>query len=199
MAETHELRLKIDAGAAHSGARQFKGAIEAVRAAVRGLEKDSAGAFTKLRSIKPEIDVTPLTRATTETNKLTSASDKAQQPSLRPPVPCARLNRRRSASLSAWGTLAILPVSLSLKPPCSTCASSLTNATSTLGVVAAKSQFDDLRSSLLQTTVTAEYSRGEQAQLAREMEEASRSAATHGETLDRLRAKYNPLYSASKQ
>lgn len=76
---------------------------------------------------------------------------------------------------------------------------SLTNATSTLGVGAAKSQFDDLRSSLLQTTVAAEYARGEQAQLAREMEEASRAAATHGETLDRLRAKYNPLYSASKQ
>ncbi|MBA84928.1 MAG: hypothetical protein CML60_05825 [Rhodobacteraceae bacterium] len=31
------------------------------------------------------------------------------------------------------------------------------------------------------------------------MEQASRAAAAHGETLDRLRAKYNPLYSASKQ
>ncbi|MCA2009117.1 phage tail tape measure C-terminal domain-containing protein [Tritonibacter mobilis] len=31
------------------------------------------------------------------------------------------------------------------------------------------------------------------------MEQANRAAAAHGETLDRLRAKYNPLYSASKQ
>ncbi len=76
---------------------------------------------------------------------------------------------------------------------------SLTNATSTLDVRAAKSQFDDLRSSLLQTTVAAEYARGEQAQLARQMEDSARAAAAHGETLDRLRAKYNPLYAASKQ
>lgn len=49
MAETHELRLKIDAGAAKSGARDFTAAIEAVKRAVRDLERDSTGAFTKLK------------------------------------------------------------------------------------------------------------------------------------------------------
>ena len=49
MAETHELRLKIDAGAARRGARDFTAAIEAVKRAVRDLERDSTGAFTKLK------------------------------------------------------------------------------------------------------------------------------------------------------
>ncbi|AMO44104.1 tail length tape-measure protein [Roseobacter phage DSS3P8] len=49
MAETHELRLKIDAAAAKSGSRDFTAAINAIKAAVVGLERDSAGAFTKLQ------------------------------------------------------------------------------------------------------------------------------------------------------
>ena len=48
MAETHELRLKINAAAAKSGSRDFVRAITAIKAAVRGLEKDSAGVFKRL-------------------------------------------------------------------------------------------------------------------------------------------------------
>ena len=48
MAETHELRVKIDAGAAERGSRQFVSAVAAIRAAVRGMERDSSGAFTRL-------------------------------------------------------------------------------------------------------------------------------------------------------
>ncbi|UVD36479.1 tape measure protein [Rhodobacter phage RcXuper] len=49
MAETHELRLKIDAAAAKAGSREFTAAVDAVKRAVRDLERDSSGAFTKLR------------------------------------------------------------------------------------------------------------------------------------------------------
>ncbi|WNL50652.1 tape measure protein [Ruegeria phage RpAliso] len=49
MAETHELRLKIDATAAKRGSRDFTAAIEAVKRAVRELERDSSGAFTQLK------------------------------------------------------------------------------------------------------------------------------------------------------
>jgi tape measure domain-containing protein len=49
MAETHELRLKIDASAAKRGGREFTSAVDAVKRAVRDLERDSTGAFTKLR------------------------------------------------------------------------------------------------------------------------------------------------------
>lgn len=203
MAETHELRLKIDAAAAKRGAAEFKGAIKSVRKAVRDLERDSNGAFTKLRNIRPEIDVSPLTRATTATNKLSSSSDRA----------AANIKRTALASASAMRTseqaaqrLALRMGDLGntsgiaqLESALTRLRSNLTNATSTLDVRAAKSQFDDLRSSLLQTTVATEYARGEQAQLAREMEQSSRAAAEHADTLDRLRAKYNPLYAASKQ
>lgn len=203
MAETHELRLKIDAGAAQSGARQFTSAINAVKAAVRDLDKDATGAFTKLKSIKPEIDVTPLTRARSETDKLTSASDKAAATIQRTALASAsalRTSEQAAQRLALrMGDLGDARGIVQLEAALQRMRHSLTNATSTLDVRAAKSQFDDLRSSLLQTTVAAEYARGEQAQLAREMEEASRAAAAHGETLDRLRAKYNPLYSASKQ
>lgn len=49
MAETHELRLKIDASAAKRGSREFIAATNAVKQAVTGLEKDTDGLFTKLK------------------------------------------------------------------------------------------------------------------------------------------------------
>lgn len=203
MSETHELRLKIDASAAQSGARQFTAAIAAVRKAVEGLDRDTTGAFTKLRNVKPEIDVTPLTRATTATDKLSSSSDRA----------AANIKRTALASASAMRTSEQAAQRLALRMgdlgdtsgiarienALTRLRSTLTSATSTLDVRSAKSQFDNLRSSLLQNTVAAEHLRGEQAQLARETEEAARAARMHATELDRLRAKYNPLFGASKQ
>lgn len=49
MAETHELRLKINAGAAKSGAREFTSALNSIKRAVRDLERDSTGVFLKLK------------------------------------------------------------------------------------------------------------------------------------------------------
>jgi tape measure domain-containing protein len=49
MAETHELRLKIDAAAAKRGSREFTAAVNAIKLAVRDLERDSTGAFTRLK------------------------------------------------------------------------------------------------------------------------------------------------------
>lgn len=49
MAETHELRLKINAAAAKSGAREFTGALKSIKLAVRDLERDASGAFLKLQ------------------------------------------------------------------------------------------------------------------------------------------------------
>lgn len=55
MTETHEIRLKIDAGAAQEGSRQFSAAVNAVKTAVRGLERDSSGAFTKINKSMKEL------------------------------------------------------------------------------------------------------------------------------------------------
>ena len=48
MAETHELRLKINAAAAKRGSRDFVSAVNAIKTAVRGLDRDSSGVFTTL-------------------------------------------------------------------------------------------------------------------------------------------------------
>lgn len=55
MAETHELRLKIDAASAKSGSREFVAAVDAVKRAVRDLERDSTGAFTTLKKNMDDI------------------------------------------------------------------------------------------------------------------------------------------------
>jgi tape measure domain-containing protein len=53
MAETHELRLKIDAAAAKRGGKEFSAAIRAIIQNVRDLERTSTGTFAKLqKSIK---------------------------------------------------------------------------------------------------------------------------------------------------
>lgn len=48
MAETHELRLKINAAAARAGAREFVAALNSIKSAVRQLDRDSNGVFTRL-------------------------------------------------------------------------------------------------------------------------------------------------------
>lgn len=49
MAETHELRLKINAAAARAGAREFVAAISAIKRSIQELDRDSDGAFTRLK------------------------------------------------------------------------------------------------------------------------------------------------------
>ena len=210
MSETHTLNLKIDASAAESGARRFTGAINAVKKAVKYLDRDSQGAFKNLARIKPEMDVTPIKRATTETDKLakatastTAASDRAaaaikrtalaSASSLRTSEQAAQRLALRLGDIGNTAGIAELDAALVRLR------GSLTNATDTLDVRAAKSQFDDLRSSLLHNTVAAEYLRGEQAQLARQTVEAATAAQTHAASLDALRAKYNPLYAESQK
>lgn len=50
MAETHELRLKINAAAARSGAREFVAAIRSIQTAVENLDNRSDAAFTHMLS-----------------------------------------------------------------------------------------------------------------------------------------------------
>ena len=70
MAETHSLQLKIDASAAQAGAKQFTAAINAVKNAVKDLDRDTTGAFTQLQNIKPNIDTTNIKRASNDANTL---------------------------------------------------------------------------------------------------------------------------------
>lgn len=210
MATEHELRLKIDAAAAQAGARQFSAAIESVKRAVKDLEKDSTGAFTQLRKIRPEVDVTPLRSAQREAQGLGSALTGAATASDRA---AANIQRTALASASAVRMaeqaaqrLALRMADLgdthgvaSITTALAAMKAQLVNATSTLDVRRAKSGFDDLRSGLLQSTVAAEYARGAAAQLARELETTNRAAAAQADTLSRLRAAHDPLFASSQR
>jgi hypothetical protein len=208
--QTHELRLKIDATAAQAGAKQFSAALSAVKKAVSDLDRAADGTFSKLANHRPEFDVTPLRAATTEANRLSTALTGAGSASDRA---AATIQRTALASASAvrmaeqatqrlalrMGDLGDTQGVASLNSALAQMKASLVNATSTLDVRRAKSQFDDLRSGLLQATVAAEYAQGEQAQLARELEQTGRAAQQQAEALSRLRAAHDPLFAASQR
>lgn len=206
MAETHELRLKINAAPAKQGSREFVAAVNAVKRAVRDLEKDSTGAFTSLR----RVDTAGLREVTREAQNAAKgvdstarASDRAADTIRRTALASAnalrvstdQASRLRDRLLSVGDTAGLAKLETAL----ARLKMNLTNATSGLDVREARAGYSDLASELNRTARDAERLRAIANSNAREMEEASRAAAAHGETLDRLRAKYNPLYSASKQ
>ncbi|GAB1477966.1 hypothetical protein MASR2M74_05090 [Paracoccaceae bacterium] len=168
------------------------------------------GTFANLANHRPEFDVTPLRAATTEANRLSTALTGAGSASDRA---AATIQRTALASASAvrmaelatqrlalrMGDLGDTQGVASLNAALAQMKTSLVNATSTLDVRRAKSQFDDLRSGLLQATVAAEYAQGEQAQLARELEQTGRAAQQQAEALSRLRAAHDPLFAASQR
>ena len=197
MADT-ELRLKINAAAARAGAKEFKSAIQSIQKVVSQLDRDTTGAFTGLRNQSKSA----ATSVSSEVSRIGKASDTAAN----------RIKSMALASASAMRTSEQAAQRLALRmgdigdakgiaqleQALTGLRSSLTSATSPLDVRSAKSQFDDLRSSLLQTTVAAEHLRGEQAMLARQTEEASHAAATHAAALERLAQRHDPLRAASK-
>ncbi len=210
MEQTHELRLKIDAAAAEAGSKRFTAALSAVKKAVQDLDRAADGTFAKLANHRPEFDVTPLRAAATEANRLSTALTGAGSASDRA---AATIQRTALASASAvrmaeqatqrlalrMGDLGDTQGVASLNSALAQMKAQLVNATSTLDVRRAKSQFDDLRSGLLQATVAAEYAQGEQAQLARELEQTGRAAQQQAEALSRLRAAHDPLFAASQR
>lgn len=206
----HSLQLKIDAAAAEAGAKRFTAALSAVKKAVSDLDRAADGTFAKLANHRPEFDVTPLRAATTEANRLSTALTGAGSASDRA---AATIQRTALASASAvrmaeqatqrlalrMGDLGDTHGVASLNSALAQMKAQLVDATSTLDVRRAKSQFDDLRSGLLQATVAAEYAQGEQAQLARELEQTGRAAQQQAEALSRLRAAHDPLFAASQR
>jgi len=206
MAETHELRLKIDAGAAKRGASEFKGAIESVRKAVAALEKDSAGAFINLR----RVDTSGLREVTREAQNAAKgvdgtarASDRAAENirklaiqsanSLRVSTDQASRLRDRLLSVGDTQGLARLEAGLDrLKV-------SLTNATSGLDVREARAAYADLASELNRTARESERLRAESIAAARAEEAAASAANDRAAALSRLRAAHDPLYANSQR
>lgn len=209
MAETHELRLKIDAGAAQSGAKNFKAAIASVRAAVKDLERDSNGAFLALKNMSPKVDVSGLKEASREAqnvataqDRVTSASDRAAERirslaiqsanALRVSTDQASRLRDRLLSVGDTASLAKLEAGLDRLRM------GLTNATTGLGVREARAAYADLASELNRTAREAERLNAIAVASARAEAQAADAARSHAAALERLAQRHDPLRAASK-
>lgn len=206
----HSLQLKIDAAAAEAGAKRFSAAIASVRRAVSDLEKDSEGAFTALRAIRPEFNVAPLTKATSAARDLTSAMEQAGTSSAKIGTQTQRAALAASMALRQATTsaqkLAFRLEDLGdsagvdrLDAAIDRLHAQLARAPDVAAVRVARSAYEDLRVELTQTATAAEYAKGALAQTERETREAARAAEQHAESLDRLRAAHDPLFAASQR
>lgn len=204
MTQTHELRLKVDASAAQSGSRDFTNALAAVKKAVRDLDKDSSGLFTQLR----KVDTSGIAAATTATDKLGTGVSRVDSAAAKMAASITRTQLSAASSLrmseQATQRLVMRMSDLGndqgvaqLNAALATLKAQLATVSSTLDVRKLKSDFDGTRSSLLQFTVASESAKGAQAQLSREITEASRAVDQQAQTLQRLRASHDSVYSSS--
>ncbi|KJS40312.1 MAG: hypothetical protein VR71_23690 [Roseovarius sp. BRH_c41] len=206
MAETHELRLKIDASAARRGSTEFKAAIESVRKAVRDLERDSAGAFTNLR----RVDTSGMQAVTRETQNaaraqstLTTAANQTAENIRKLALTSAnalrvstdQASRLRDRLLSVGDTAGLAQLEAGLNR----LRTSLVNATSGLDVREARAGYADLASELNRTARESERLRAETIQVANAQEQATREAEQRTAALNRLRAAHDPLFANSQR
>ncbi len=204
MAYEHELRLKIDATAAKRGSQEFVGAVNAIKAAVKNLERDTDGAFTKLRSGRVELDTRSLARASAEASKLGttmaaagSASDKAVQQIIRTSLSAAQALRtsenaaqRLNLRMQEVGDLQGIAT---LEAALSRLRGSLVAAQTPLDVRQAYSGYRDLHDSLNRATVAAVEHRWAMKQATQADAEAGAATAVAAARIEALALKYNPL------
>ncbi|MCL6283632.1 phage tail length tape measure family protein [Ruegeria sp. 2012CJ41-6] len=197
MAETHELRLKINATGAESGAKKFTGAVESIKRAVRELDRDSSGAFTKLRRVDAS-GLKTVTREATNTAKATTAVERetkrladqmkrtalSASSSYRTSQNEVQRLTERFAALDKTDAIDRLNRELiELK-------SNLTGARSGLDVRSARSGFSDTSSELKRLANDLEAE-------ARAHRQAADAANTHKAQLENLAQKYDPIRANS--
>ncbi|MFD2741315.1 phage tail length tape measure family protein [Sulfitobacter aestuarii] len=197
MSENHEIRLKIDAAAAKRGSREFKAAINGVKQAVKGLDRDTQGVFTSLRKgVRVNVDTTAIKQATKDSANLAQTAKKSSDDRIKLELAAASAMRtsqsqsdRLYEKLSRLGdTQGIAKLTLDLAQ----LQSRLHAASTPLDVRAARSQFADTASAIMQTNRSLELQE-------RAQNIAATSAQSLENSLESLRAKYNPLYAASAQ
>lgn len=208
--ETHTLHLKIDPTQAKAGSKEFTAAIESVKRAVRDLDRDSEGLFTKLKNLKPQFDVSPLTRATTETNTLSKALTSAGTASAKIGTTTQRASLAASLALRQ-ATTSAQKLGWRLEDLGQTAAldkldsavdrlhAQLARAPDVTAIKAARSAYEDTRVELTQLASAAEMAKGAQAALDRQARESAAAADKHAASIASLRAEFQPLYAVSKQ
>ncbi|KZY47621.1 hypothetical protein A3731_07775 [Roseovarius sp. HI0049] len=201
MAETHELRLKIDSTPAKRGAREFTSAINAVKVAVRDLERDSTGAFTKLRNISPKVDVSGLKAASREANNVAKVQGQAERASERAAAEMKRVAlssasamrtsqnevQRLTERFAALGTTDAID---RLNRDLMTMKQALTSAQSGLDVRTARSSFSDTSAELKRLANDLEAE-------SRAHRRAADAASHHSDRLETLAQRYDPIRANS--
>ena len=207
MTETHTLQLQIDAKAADAGARKFAAAIATVRAAVQELDRDTTGAFTALSKIKtPRLDMSGLRAAGSDAAKAVSQVDAAAvraatdirrvmlaaDAGLRQATTSAQKLSFRLDDLGDNAALSRLQDGLAVLK------AKMETPADLMGVRTARNEYENLRIQITQAATAQENAIGIANRLAREQSDAASAAAKQAATLDTLRARFNPLYAASK-
>lgn len=199
MAETHELRLKVNASAARAGAAEFRGALKTIQKAVQELDRTSDGAFTSLRTGAKDAATATASATDRVATSSKTAGDRIKQIAIQSQnalrVSTDQASRLRDRLLSVGDTAGLDRLNAGLDQ----LKNSLTSATTGLDVRSARAGYADLASELNRTAREAERLRAESIAAARAETEAAAAAQQHAASLEALRAKYNPLYSASKQ
>lgn len=197
MSENHSLKLSIDANSAKAGSRDFVSAINAVKLAVRDLERDSAGAFTILSKVNTSGLKSIGTEARTAATGLSSTEAAASRMATsiqRTALASASALRTSSAEVERLKTrMAGLGDAAALDQLNSDLArlkANLTAARSILDVRQARSDFSDSAASIRQRANALG------AQAAAEVQ-AANAARDHAASLETLAQKYNPLRANS--
>lgn len=187
----NELRLKINAAAAKAGAKEFVAAIGSIKKAVNDLDRVTAKSFD---------DFGP------DTKKVSVAKDETERFSKSAKTAADAVRKMALASASAFRTSADQATTLTkrlnaigdtagiakVNEELVKLQRNLVEAQSPLDVRSARSGFADITSEVRRNAVALEEE-------ARSAKVAATAAAQHEASLDSLRAKYNPLYAASKQ
>lgn len=191
MAESNELRLKINAAAAKAGAKEFVGAIASIKRAVTDLDSKTQGAFDNIGG-----DSSKLRATTKETERLTGVSRTAADQIKKMALASAsamRVSQNEAHRLSErfqhlGDTAALERVNQQLDQ----LRVKLTAAQSPLDIRDARSAFADTSAELKRYANDLDAA-------GRAERRAADDQRAHAASIDSLRAKYNPLYAASKQ
>ncbi|WP_323783232.1 phage tail length tape measure family protein [Thalassovita sp.] len=183
--QTHELRLLINASAAETGAKRFKGAVASIKRAVEGLERSTDGTF---KNLKKGMQVNPGRGAETALNNTAKAANRTEQAAQR--LATATTN----AMTTATGQASKLRAQFEAMGDASgiqRVEAALARLQSRAGKAGGTADLGAAKADYRATTA------GLQAE-ARASEAAAKASAAHAAELVALKTKYDPIFAASK-
>jgi hypothetical protein len=204
------LALTIDASQAEAGAKRMTAALTAVKEAVKNLSRDSIGAFTALNAIDPKFDTSSLRTATTESTRLNTAvggiggaSAKAEA-DLRKLAVSSASALRTSENAAQRLTLRLEDVGntkgvAQITSQLETLRTALGAAPDLLSIREAKSEYDNLQSSLNRASIAAHTEKFAVTEAAQAEKVAAQAALQLAATTEALKLEFVEGYSAAQK